>query len=223
MFGDNPIRKQALDPTGALWVTDIFATIQGEGPLAGSPAIFIRLSGCNLQCVFCDTDFETSRELLTVNQVMQRAMLQHDAAGGKIPLVVITGGEPFIQNIVPLIERLHEWGFQIQIETAGTVTIDHFPWGLATVVVSPKTGKVNGQFRLMANDWKYIVSYINYDRDDGLPVDVVRPPKDATVWVQPMDQRNLYLNKANMQTCVHVAMKHGYRVSLQQHKILEVE
>jgi len=136
--------------------------------------------------------------------------------------VVITGGEPFIQNIVPLIERLHAWGFKIQIETAGTVTIDRFPWGLVTVVVSPKTGKVNAQFRLMVDNWKYIVSYINHDKDDGLPIDIARPPGDATVWVQPMDQRNPYLNKANMQTCVQVAMTHGYRVSLQQHKILEV-
>lgn len=67
MFGNNPIRKQVLRDDGALYISGIFATIQGEGPLTGTPAIFIRLSGCNLQCGFCDTDFEDTSKLNLFN------------------------------------------------------------------------------------------------------------------------------------------------------------
>jgi 7-carboxy-7-deazaguanine synthase len=58
VYGKNPVRKQELTEDGSLDVVDIFPTIQGEGPNAGRPAVFVRLWGCNLTCSFCDTDFE---------------------------------------------------------------------------------------------------------------------------------------------------------------------
>lgn len=228
MFGNNPVRKQELDPRGGLYVSEVFHTIQGEGPLAGTPAIFVRLSGCNLQCEFCDTDFETVRQFKTVDELTHIIAAIQNAAGGNTKLVVITGGEPFIQNIVPLINRLYEWTFNIQIETAGTVTIDKFPWDKVTVVVSPKTGKVHEQFRLMSKDWKYILKPGNSNATDGLPVatngrNIARPPQDATVWIQPMDEQDFALNERNQKACIQIALQHGYRISLQTHKILGVE
>lgn len=224
MYGSNPIRKQVLRDDGALYVSGIFATIQGEGPLTGTPAIFIRLSGCNLQCEFCDTDFETVRELRTVAQIMSRVFVHHKVSGGNIGLIVITGGEPFLQNIVPLIYALHDFGFKIQIETAGTVSIDHFPWAKVIIVISPKTGKVNNQFYLMVKDWKYIISKENTEFSlDGLPIDVAEPPKDVTVWLQPMDSSDIFEECINRDLCIEFALKYGHRISLQTHKMLGVE
>jgi len=231
MFGNNPVRKQELRQDGALWVSEIFATIQGEGPLAGTPAIFIRLSGCNLRCDFCDTDFESVRHQFTVEEISRIVRTHSNAKGGKIGLAVITGGEPFLQNIVPLIVELRSTGFEVQIETAGTVSIQGFPWYEVTVVVSPKTGKVHPQFHLMARDWKYVISasHQKHDPDTELPMldsgkPIATPARpSAMIWVQPMDEYDPHKNKRNVQHCIDVVMRNGYRISLQTHKILGVE
>lgn len=100
-------------------IAEIFYSIQGEGSMIGVPSVFVRTSGCNLRCSWCDTPYtswEPQGDELSLDQIL--------AEVGKHPAhhTVVTGGEPLIApQIVPLTERLHRQGLHITIETAGTV------------------------------------------------------------------------------------------------------
>jgi 7-carboxy-7-deazaguanine synthase len=100
-------------------IAELFHSIQGEGKLTGVPSIFIRASGCNLRCVWCDTPYASwnpEGEDVPVDQIVRRAAV-FDAKH-----VVVTGGEPMIMpDIVPLCEALHQQKHHITIETAATV------------------------------------------------------------------------------------------------------
>src|SRR5205814_9119302 len=137
-------------------VKEIFYTLQGEGALAGRPAVFCRFAGCNLWsgreadradavCRFCDTDFagidgsDGGRYPDAAALADRIAALwpaeDRDAAPARF--VVCTGGEPLLQLDPPLIEALHDRGFTVAIETNGTIAL---PPGLDWVCVSPKAG-----------------------------------------------------------------------------------
>lgn len=238
MFGDNPIRKQVHDDGSKLAVQEVFYTIQGEGPLAGTPAVFVRLAGCNLACKFCDTDFESNVDHLVefegVVQSVLGLLAHHGIFKQSPPLVVLTGGEPMRQNIVPLLNTLiFMHGFRVQIETAGTLwPIDLDPHryeGKLTIVCSPKTGKLNANLPSFCDDYKYIISASDPgDPNDGLPIRstqvdadnfLFRPHHSGTIWLQPMDEQDEDKNRTNMDEVVRRCMKYGYRMSLQQHKI----
>jgi len=135
---------------GMLLVTKIFGvTIQGEGPLAGTPAIFIRLAGCNkgdkVSCPWCDTDFRyangtmmnTTDVILKLNELFSASMY-----GNKLPLVVMTGGEPMLQHITGFVEFLLKVGWTVQIESNGDRLAEGFSESSlcsdAMLVVSPK-------------------------------------------------------------------------------------
>src|SRR5437016_9766831 len=103
----------------ALKIAELFYSIQGEGALVGVPSVFIRTSGCNLRCSWCDTPYTSWRPEgtdLTLDQITDEVRA-HPARH-----VVVTGGEPMIApEIVPLTQRLHDAGLHITIETAATV------------------------------------------------------------------------------------------------------
>ncbi len=103
-------------------ICEIFESIQGEGILAGVPSLFLRASGCNLRCSWCDTPYASwapEGEEMTAEQLVQRA------AASKLRHVVITGGEPMIfPDLAPLTRSLEAFGKHITIETAGTVDQD---------------------------------------------------------------------------------------------------
>lgn len=244
MFGKNPIRKQELDPEGALWVQEIFPTIQGEGPYAGRPALFVRLGGCNLRCWFCDTDFESGTLHLSSRALAQRCIAECKTEGFEAELIVLTGGEPLRQNLVPFLEALNSY-IEVQIETAGTIWVpglERFVQGPlpdVTLVCSPKTGKVDPMIEKHCGHYKYIVSAqmpMNWAK--GVPFNWTQsrptlssegkaplyfPPDPAcAIWLQPCDEQDPALNASNRDLCASLVMKHGYRLSLQQHKILNL-
>ena len=101
-------------------IAEIFYSIQGEGGLAGVPSVFVRTSGCNLRCVWCDTPYtswEPEGEELSLDEILARVGVYRQARH-----VVLTGGEPMIApQVVELTERLRERGLLITVETAGTV------------------------------------------------------------------------------------------------------
>ncbi len=116
-----------------MFVAELFYSIQGEGKLAGVPSVFIRTSGCNLRCVWCDTPY-TSWNPEGEHQSLDRilAYVQEHSTGH----VVVTGGEPMIApEIVPLTRALREAGQHITIETAGTV---YQPVSCDLISISPK-------------------------------------------------------------------------------------
>ncbi len=102
-------------------ISEIYVSNQGEGLLVGTPSVFLRTSGCNLRCWFCDTPFaswEPAGQQVSLDKVVQQVSECCDQARH----VVITGGEPMLpREIVELTQRLHRGGFHITIETAGTI------------------------------------------------------------------------------------------------------
>jgi organic radical activating enzyme len=234
MYGLNPVRKQELDPDGKLWVQEIFSTLQGEGSHAGTPSIFVRLAGCNLTCDFCDTQFESAFEsadnFMTVPQISTviNRMSSDDPGCTNI---VITGGEPFRQNFVPLVNHLLSLGFTIEIETAGTLWIDtfHFISKDCHVTVSPKTPKINASIETVASAYKYIVGEDNCPKGSCLvPLsangkELPMPKYRQPIFIQPMDDANIEKAKANIRASIGLVKQTGWRLSVQTHKMLGIE
>lgn len=114
-------------------ISEIFYSIQGEGSLVGVPSVFIRTSGCNLRCTWCDTPYtswQPEGDDLSITQIIEAA------AGFSSPHIVITGGEPMISpQIVELTTAVRERGMHITIETAGTV---YAPVACDLMSISPK-------------------------------------------------------------------------------------
>jgi 7-carboxy-7-deazaguanine synthase len=118
-----------------MFITEIFKSIQGEGTRAGRPCIFVRLTGCNLRCTWCDTSYAFhGGQKMSVAEVVERVeALRGSAAGG--PLVELTGGEPLLQqDIYPLAERLLAAGYVVLIETSGERFIGQLPEAVIKIV-----------------------------------------------------------------------------------------
>ncbi len=124
-----------------LKVNEIFHSIQGESTRAGEPCVFVRLTGCNLRCVWCDTAyaFHEGRPM-TIEQVLEEV----DRFG--CPLVEITGGEPLLQaDAAPLMRALLERSYRVMVETGGSLPIDDLPQGVARIldVKCPGSGETD--------------------------------------------------------------------------------
>jgi 7-carboxy-7-deazaguanine synthase len=149
-----------------LTVNEIFYSIQGESTYAGKPCVFVRLTGCDLRCSWCDTSYAFSEgRKMTVEAVLQ----QVDEYGS--PLVEVTGGEPLLQeDVYPLMERLLESGRTVLLETGGQVDVSRVPGAVVKVmdVKCPGSGQSN------RNDWSNIdrlgsrdqVKFVINDRAD---------------------------------------------------------
>ena len=233
MINIQPIEKRAESDGKVLDVHSLFYTIQGEGPYTGHPAVFIRLAGCNLQCPGCDTEYTQGRKALSIPEIT--AEVERSYANSLLytrPIVVITGGEPFRQNIAPLVRHLKRY-YQIQIETNGSFGFEDVgAFRGVDIICSPKTGKVHYSIVSHACAFKYVLHYASVDPSDGLPVlaldhsaspKVARPPLGMTVYLQPMDCKDETENFRNQKAVLESCLRHGYIVQLQLHKYLGVE
>ncbi len=115
-------------------VHEIFFTLQGEGAHSGIPAVFVRFSGCNLRCPWCDTEFASFTEM-TAEEIVREMLSLYDVPNERRKMCVLTGGEPGLQVDTELIEALHAAGFYICIETNGTRPL---PQGIDWITCSPK-------------------------------------------------------------------------------------
>lgn len=233
MINIQPIEKRVESDGKVLDVHSIFYTIQGEGPYTGHPAVFIRLAGCNLQCPGCDTEYTQGRKALSIPEIT--AEVERSYANSQLytrPIVVITGGEPFRQNIAPLVRHLKRY-YQIQIETNGTLGFDDAEaFQEVNIICSPKTGKVHYSIVSHARAYKYVIHKDSVDSSDGLPTlaldhsaspRVFRPPLGSTVYLQPMDCKDSVANRLNQEAMLKSCFRYGYIAQLQMHKFLEVE
>ena len=229
-MNQQPTEKPVHDISGDLDVHSIFLTIQGEGPFTGQRAVFVRLAGCNLQCPGCDTDYTSVRNFLAVSGVM--ALVDRAAKDAFGHLVVITGGEPFRQNLRPFIDTLLYYGYRVQIETNGTLWQD-LPFSKITVVCSPKTGSINKKLLPHIAALKYVV-HADSKAADGLPIQALRhqatpvlarPPKgfSGIIYIQPTDEMDAAKNQSHLKEAIHSVFEHGYTLCLQTHKIIEVD
>jgi 7-carboxy-7-deazaguanine synthase len=106
-------------------ITEIYKSIQGESTHAGLPCIFVRLTGCNLRCSWCDSEYTfTGGHRMSMEEVLEE--VEHLSSGG---LVEITGGEPMLQEkeVVPLMRRLLDGGYTVLLETSGERPLEHVP------------------------------------------------------------------------------------------------
>lgn len=206
-------------------VKEIYYTLQGEGARTGRPAVFLRFAGCNLWtgrekdraravCNFCDTEFVGTDgpgggKFRSANELAD-AMAAHwpAAAGQHKPYVVCTGGEPLLQVDGKLIEAFHDRGFEIAIETNGTLLS---PDGVDWICVSPKAAsalvQVSGQELKLVYPQKEAVA--QPEQFEDLEFD--------HFYLQPMDNESL---KSNTQAAIEYCLQHPqWRLSLQTHKI----
>ena len=187
-------------------INEIFYSLQGEGFHTGTPAVFIRFSGCNLSCPFCDTDF-ASYEELTVRQIAERvgALLPEETQQLRSPILVLTGGEPALQTDAALLEVLHrELRLPIHIETNGTLPL---PKGIDWVTCSPKEGS------------EVVLR-------EASEVKVVYTGQDVERWTAAIRAQHYFLQPcscANTEAVVAYIKSHPHwRLSMQTHKYLGI-
>lgn len=182
-------------------VNEIFYSLQGEGYHAGTPAAFVRLSGCNLACPFCDTDHKAFTTM-TADEIAREA---RRAAGDETRLLVLTGGEPTLQADDELIDTLHSEGFYVAMESNGTRLP---PKGVDWLTVSPKCKPAMVQ----CDELKLVFTDAQHVDDYGI---------EATHrFLQPCDVGDAEQNRDIMRRCVAYIMQHPWwRLSLQVHKL----
>lgn len=208
-------------------VKEIYYTLQGEGQMTGRPAVFLRFAGCNLWsghekdrssaiCPFCDTDFvgmdgigggrfATPAEL--TNAVC--AAWPSTASTRAKPYVVCTGGEPLLQMDHILIQALQSRGFELAVETNGTLIP---PDGLDWICVSPKAGAP--LVLKSGNELKLV-----FPQPDAMPAEFEMLDFEY-FFLQPMDGPNL---AANTQEALSYCLEHPqWRLSVQTHKVLDI-
>ncbi|VWX34224.1 7-carboxy-7-deazaguanine synthase [Limnobacter sp. 130] len=205
----------------------MFYTLQGEGAQAGRAAVFCRFAGCNLWtgreedratavCKFCDTDFVGTdgvgggkfKDAAALALAIANAF-EGDSTWNR-PYVVFTGGEPTLQLDTALIEAVHAQGFEIAIETNGTLPV---PAGVDWICVSPKFGSELVQ--TTGHELKVVVPQLGQDLDALGQLDFEH------YFVQAMDDAEPARKAKNMQvaiqTCLH---KPQWRLSVQTHKVI---
>jgi 7-carboxy-7-deazaguanine synthase (Cx14CxxC type) len=205
-------------------VKEVFYTLQGEGRHAGRPAVFVRFAGCNLWsgreadrasavCRFCDTEFVGTDGSGGGKFDEAVALAMHAAShwpgDATQRFVVITGGEPLLQLDEALIDALHAQGFEIAVETNGTLEA---PDGIDWLCVSPKAGADLKQ--KCGDELKVVVPQA------GIDLDALEALDFAQRRVQPMDGPEL---TANTQWAVEWCLSHPrWQLSLQTHKMLGI-
>lgn len=205
-------------------VKEIYYTLQGEGYHTGRPAVFLRFAGCNLwsglerdrgraTCAFCDTDFvgvDGPGGGRFASPVALAAAVRTTWPGDEVSrFVVITGGEPMLQLDTPLIDALHESGFEIAIETNGTLPVVA---GVDWICVSPKAHAPLAQ--LTGDELKLV-----YPQDDA-PPERFASLGFTHFFLQPMDGPDVTRNTRLAREYCH---RHPpWRISLQTHKLLGI-
>lgn len=190
-------------------VNEIFYSIQGEGAHTGYPAIFVRFSGCNLNCPFCDTDFKKYMEMDEYEIVLE-VMKQSSSC----KYVVLTGGEPTLQVNSKLIGLLHDKGYYIAMETNG---MNEVPNGVDWVTCSPKSQFVdNGKLVIkQCDELKLVYTNKNEVTDFGIKADYF--------YLQPCDTGDEKQNGFIIWKLIDfVKANPRWKISLQTQKILKV-
>lgn len=208
-------------------VKEIYFTLQGEGAQSGRPAVFLRFAGCNLwsglegdreeaDCDFCDTEFVGTDgpgggKFAGPGDLADKAasIWRRDSAASPPALVVCTGGEPLLQLDEPLIAALHERGFEVAVESNGTIAA---PPGLDWLTVSPKIG--NPLKQTSGDELKLVYPQAGGDPGQFEGLDF------GAFFLQPMDGPEQAGN--TIATIAYCARHPKWQLSLQAHKYLGI-
>lgn len=186
-------------------VNEIFYSLQGEGRFTGRPAVFLRLSGCNLRCPFCDTRHESFVEMTEKEIVGEMAAFPARHA-------VVTGGEPGLQLTASLVEALHAEGFYVQVETNGSRRLpDSVDW----ITCSPKEAEVVlGRIDELKVVMDTATDMSPYDRLQAIA---------GELRVQPCHEADAEATRCNTQAAIAFALAHPeWSLSLQTHLMLDI-
>lgn len=139
-------------------ISELFYSIQGESTYSGLPCIFIRLTGCNLRCNYCDTTYSYESDIsLSINEIITKVK-EYDP----VKLVEITGGEPLLQpEVYQLFESLHENGYTILLETNGSISLKDIPGYVIKIVDVKCPGSSKDNSFLLEN-----LEYVNKAKDE---------------------------------------------------------
>ena len=185
-------------------INEIFESLQGEGYWTGQSCIFIRFSGCNLKCSFCDTEHKEYKEMSL--DVIETVLLQY-----KSKHIVLTGGEPMLQVNQEFIDYFKK-DYYIHIETNGTIEINVS--GINWITVSPKDANFKQQ---TGNELKLIVNNDDYE----LPLLLMQEKKFDNFYIQPEDG-NFYLQ--SLDCCLELIRNNPeWKLSAQIHKLLKIK
>jgi len=200
-------------------VNSIFHSIQGEGIWTGSSAIFIRLSGCNLRCSFCDTEYNRYR-IMTVDQII-KDVINYKPTNH----IVLTGGEPGLQRLEELVFKLQDNGFYVQIETNG---MHEIPACINYITCSPKTNNTDSIKLNRINELKLVIDVnSNIDKQISRYIPSIYKNlyiKDIVIYLSPENPPDGTINKEAHNILAQYVMKHPqYKLSIQTHKIIGVE
>ena len=206
-----------LGAKGALRVTEIFYSLQGEGTNTGVPAVFVRLAGCNLKCWFCDTDFSRYTEM-TEEDILNKVCDFPSEA------VIITGGEPTLQLNARLIQLLHEAGKTVLLETNGTLPLpDDYP--VDWIVCSPKAIQhADREWELHPLRIQHIDELkVVYEDNPLQPMHLYEQIPAEEYCLQPCDTGDAVRNSEVLQAAIRYVKDHPrWRLSLQTHKLLNI-
>ena len=217
-------------------VNNIFYSLQGEGRNTGRAAVFIRFAGCNLRCSFCDTEFESYREMSREeilaeisryevrgarceNSIVQpSSIIPHPSALS--PLIVLTGGEPTLQVDEAFVDFLHQHGYEVSMESNGTRPA---PQNLDWLTVSPKSRGTRYEVQ-----GKRVPDEIKLVFDEHTDPEAILPSETSNhaplLYLQPCDTGDAQRNKVITQACVEYIKQHPqWRLSLQTHKLIDIE
>lgn len=194
-------------------INEIFYSLQGEGRYTGTPAIFVRFSGCNLKCDFCDTQHQSGTEM-TESEIIE-AVCQHPSEH-----VVLTGGEPTLQITATLLGSLKVAGKTIHIETNGTCMLpmeilNSIDW----ITVSPKFG-IHPEIQRI-DELKVVFDMNHTEYLDSLSE--ISVTNKECYYLQPCDRNDAEYNRRNLAECIDYIKKHPeWKLSVQTHKILGI-
>ena len=193
--------KQKQTPQHIYRINEIFYSLQGEGLRVGTANIFIRFSGCNVNCSFCDTKHEVYSEM-SIEDIF------NDINQYFCKSVILTGGEPTLQNLKPLIDKFKKNDYFIAIETNGTNSIQGL--NLDWITVSPKKMFLDGSFyKQKPNELKIIVQENNKISNWGFEYPILLQPESN--------------KKECIDRCLRIIKQNpNYRLSLQMQKILKI-
>ena len=190
-------------------VNETFLSLQGEGYFTGTPAFFLRLSGCNLACPFCDTQHQSFVEM-TEEEIVE------EASRHKPRHIVITGGEPALQLTQSLVDKLHAAGFFIQVETNGTLPL---PEGIDWVTCSPK-----GDFPQFPVDELKVLFMGDVTDPEAIISPLLGKESGVKLYLQPLDTGNEKQNRTILRSCINYVLQHPWwSLSLQTHKIVGIK
>lgn len=197
-------------------VNEIFLSLQGEGCWAGRPAVFVRFSGCNLRCPFCDTD-HSAHTLMSLPELLAETSNLKPPTSNPL-MVVLTGGEPSLYADEALVDALHEQGCYVAIETNGTRQL---PAGIDWVTLSPKDCFVSDAKVVLeqADEVKLVFDGTNtevFERYSAFPA--------SRYYLQPCDTGNPDRNSQLTESAVSYCLAHPqWSLSLQLHKLINIQ